>query len=54
MRPFVRALVNALIHADYLGEGGVVIEKYKDRFEFSNPGSLTYLHLIDYPTGEHQ
>ena len=34
------ALVNALIHADYLGQGGVVIEKYKDRFEFSNPGSF--------------
>ena len=34
------ALVNALIHADYLGQGGVVIEKYQDRFEFSNPGSL--------------
>jgi ATP-dependent DNA helicase RecG len=34
------ALVNALIHADYLGQGGVVIEKYKDRFEFSNPGTL--------------
>jgi ATP-dependent DNA helicase RecG len=34
------ALVNTLIHADYLGQGGVVIEKYKDRFEFSNPGTL--------------
>ena len=34
------ALVNSLIHADYLGQGGVVIEKYKDRFEFSNPGIL--------------
>ncbi|MES2345898.1 MAG: RNA-binding domain-containing protein [Chlamydiota bacterium] len=34
------ALVNALIHADYLGQGGVLVEKYKDRFEFSNPGSL--------------
>ena len=34
------ALVNALIHADYQGQGGVVIEKYQDRFEFSNPGSL--------------
>lgn len=34
------ALVNALIHADYHGQGGVIIEKYKDRFEFSNPGSL--------------
>jgi ATP-dependent DNA helicase RecG len=34
------ALVNALIHADYLGQGGVVVEKYRDRFEFSNPGTL--------------
>ncbi len=34
------ALVNALIHADYQGQGGIVIEKYQDRFEFSNPGSL--------------
>ncbi len=33
-------LVNALIHADYHGQGGIVIEKYHDRFEFSNPGSL--------------
>lgn len=38
------ALVNALIHADYQGQGGIVIEKYQDRFEFSNPGSL----LISY------
>ncbi|MBL1275685.1 MAG: putative DNA binding domain-containing protein [Ectothiorhodospiraceae bacterium] len=34
------ALVNALIHADYQGMGGVVVEKYTDRFEFSNPGLL--------------
>ena len=34
------ALVNALIHADYQGQGGIVIEKYLDRFEFSNPGTL--------------
>ncbi|MEI8372986.1 MAG: RNA-binding domain-containing protein [Planctomycetota bacterium] len=34
------AVVNALIHADYRGEGGVVIEKYRDRFELSNPGTL--------------
>jgi len=34
------ALVNALIHADYRGQGGIVIEKYRDRFELSNPGSL--------------
>jgi len=34
------ALVNALIHADYRGKGGVVVEKYRDRFDFSNPGVL--------------
>jgi ATP-dependent DNA helicase RecG len=34
------ALVNALIHADYQGQGGIVIVKHSDRFEFSNPGSL--------------
>lgn len=34
------ALVNALIHADYRGQGGVVVEKYRDRIELSNPGSL--------------
>ncbi|MCH9627503.1 MAG: hypothetical protein S4CHLAM2_11440 [Chlamydiales bacterium] len=34
------ALVNALIHADYQGQGGIVIEKHQDRFEFSNPGCL--------------
>jgi ATP-dependent DNA helicase RecG len=34
------ALVNAIIHADYQGIGGVVIIKYLDRLEFTNPGSL--------------
>ncbi len=34
------ALVNALIHADYRGQGGVLIEKRADRLVFSNPGSL--------------
>lgn len=34
------ALVNALIHADYSGQGGVVIDRYLDRLEFSNPGTL--------------
>jgi len=34
------ALVNALIHGDYLGQGGVIVEKYRDRFVFSNPGTL--------------
>jgi ATP-dependent DNA helicase RecG len=43
------ALVNAIIHADYFGKGGVVIEKKCDRFEFSNPGSLLIpiSHLLD-------
>ena len=34
------ALVNAVIHADYRGQGGIVVEKYRDRIELSNPGSL--------------
>ena len=34
------ALVNALIHADYRGQGGIIIEKYRDRITMSNPGSL--------------
>ncbi len=34
------ALVNALIHSDYAGQGGIVIDRYLDRLEFSNPGTL--------------
>ena len=34
------ALVNALIHADYNGQGGIVVERTRDAFEFSNPGTL--------------
>lgn len=34
------ALVNALIHADYAGQGGIVIDRYLDHLEFSNPGTL--------------
>ncbi len=34
------ALVNALIHADHSGQGGVVIDRMVDRMEFSNPGTL--------------
>ena len=34
------AVVNALVHADHRGQGGVVIERYPDRIELSNPGSL--------------
>jgi predicted HTH transcriptional regulator len=28
------------VHADHRGQGGVVIERYPDRIELSNPGSL--------------
>ena len=31
------AVVNALVHADHRGQGGVVIERYPDRIELSNP-----------------
>lgn len=34
------ALVNALIHADYRGQGGIIIERHRDRLELSNPGTL--------------
>lgn len=34
------ALVNALIHADHAGQGGVIVDRFANRFEFSNPGML--------------
>lgn len=34
------ALVNALIHADYAGQGGIVIDRWLNRMAFSNPGTL--------------
>jgi len=33
-------LVNALVHADYQGQGGIIVEKYVDHIEMSNPGTL--------------
>ncbi len=38
------AVVNAIIHADYSGVGGVVIDRYPDRIELSNPGTLLVSH----------
>jgi ATP-dependent DNA helicase RecG len=32
------ALINAIVHADYLGEGGIIIEKENGIFRFANPG----------------
>ena len=34
------ALANAIIHADDHGQGGVMISRYPDRIELSNPGTL--------------
>jgi len=34
------SLINALIHADYRGQGGIIIERFPDRIEMSNPGTL--------------
>lgn len=34
------AFVNSIIHANYHGQGGIVVERYRDRLEFSNPGTL--------------
>lgn len=31
-------LVNALIHADYRGQDGIIVERFTDRLELSNPG----------------
>jgi ATP-dependent DNA helicase RecG len=38
------AVVNALIHADYMGQGGVVVDRWADRIELSNPGTLLLSH----------
>ena len=38
--PWQEALVNALIHTDYSVGGGIVIERYDDRYQFANPGTL--------------
>ncbi len=34
------AFLNALVHSDYSGSGGIVIIKKQDRFNFRNPGTL--------------
>jgi transposase len=37
---FHEILINAVVHTDYYGEGGIVIEKERDFVQFSNPGML--------------
>jgi ATP-dependent DNA helicase RecG len=44
------AFVNALIHADYAGAGGIVIERHPDRFIVENPGTLL-VSIEQYLTG---
>ena len=34
------ALVNALVHADYQGQGGIILRKTRKGIELSNPGTL--------------
>jgi ATP-dependent DNA helicase RecG len=34
------AFVNMLVHSDYKGDGGVVVEKEKNVFSFANPGVM--------------
>jgi ATP-dependent DNA helicase RecG len=34
------AFVNALVHSDYTTAGGIVFERYRDRFLMENPGTL--------------
>ncbi|WP_110113568.1 ATP-binding protein [Bacillus sp. CGMCC 1.16541] len=41
---FHEALMNAIVHCDYNGEGGVVIEKNSAAYRFSNPGLLRINH----------
>lgn len=44
------AFVNAIIHGDYAGAGGVVVERYPDRFIIENPGTLL-VSVEQYLTG---
>lgn len=39
-RSLRECLANALIHADYYGKRGIVIEKKRDQASFSNPGTF--------------
>ncbi len=32
------ALINAIVHADYNGDGGVIVERQRSYIQFSNPG----------------
>jgi ATP-dependent DNA helicase RecG len=34
------AVINALVHTNYATPGGIVFERYRDRFRLGNPGTL--------------
>ncbi|MBE6417952.1 MAG: AAA family ATPase [Akkermansiaceae bacterium] len=34
------AMVNMMVHADYFGREGLVIERYADKLQFRNPGTM--------------
>ena len=46
------AFVNTLIHCDYSEEGNIVIEQYKNKFLFRNPGTLLISRNQYYAGGE--
>ena len=46
------ALTNSIIHADYMLTGVLKVEKYDNRFVFSNPGSLK-IPVVDIYEGGH-
>ncbi len=39
-RAIREAFANAVVHADYEGDGGIIIRRYPDRVVFINPGTL--------------
>jgi len=51
-RALREALINTLVHADYLGRAPILIEKYIDGFLFKNPGLLRISIEIAFEGGE--
>lgn len=46
------AFVNTLVHCDYMEEGNITIEQWKDRYVFKNPGTLLVSKAQYYAGGE--
>ena len=45
------ALANAIVHADYFGDGGIDVRKYPSKLELSNPGTLLVPKNLIYKGG---